>query len=136
MPGGGGGRKAAASAAVEEEAAESAEAAAVGCGDTFIGDASTLAQADEESPSDGDPGHALEVTGPDESAAAIRDVLAGQPGPRREVVVLNAAAALWAAGSAPSLPEARMHAERAIDDGSAAGKLAALVARSNRPHGT
>jgi|LauGreSBDMM110SN_4_FD.fasta_scaffold77197_2 hypothetical protein len=64
MPGGGGGRKAAASAAVEEEAAESAEAAAVGCGDTFIGDASTLAQADEESPSDGDPGHALEVTGP------------------------------------------------------------------------
>ena len=61
MPGGGGGRKAAASAAVEEE---SAEAAAVGCGDTFIGDASTLAQADEESPSDGDPGHALEVTGP------------------------------------------------------------------------
>jgi len=79
---------------------------------------------------------ALEVTGPDESAAAIRDVLAGQPGPRREVVVLNAAAALWAAGSAPSLPEARMHAERAIDDGSAAGKLAALVARSNRPHGT
>ena len=64
MPGGGGGRKAAASAAVEEEAAESAEAAAVGCGETFIGDASTLAQADEESPSDGDPGHALEVTGP------------------------------------------------------------------------
>ena len=64
MPGGGGGRKAAASAAVEEEAAESAESAAVGCGDTFIGDASTLAQADEESPSDGDPGHALEVTGP------------------------------------------------------------------------
>jgi len=64
MPGGGGGRKAAASAAVEEEAAEAAEAAAVGCGDTFIGDASTLAQADEESPSDGDPGHALEVTGP------------------------------------------------------------------------
>ena len=64
MPGGGGGRKAAASAAVEEEAAEAAEAAAVGCGETFIGDASTLAQADEESPSDGDPGHALEVTGP------------------------------------------------------------------------
>ena len=64
MPGGGGGRKAAASAAVEEEAAEAAEAAAVGCGDSFIGDASTLAQADEESPSDGDPGHALEVTGP------------------------------------------------------------------------
>ena len=61
MAGGGGGRKAAASAAVEEEAAE---AAAVACGDTFIGDASTLAQADDESPSDGDPGHPLEVTGP------------------------------------------------------------------------
>ena len=70
MPGGGGGRKAAASAAVEEE---SAEAAAVGCGDTFIGDASTLAQADEESPSDGDPGHALEVTGPVPAHALASD---------------------------------------------------------------
>ena len=74
----------------------------------------------------------LEVSGPEESAAAIRAVLGGEPGPRREVVVLNAAATLWAAGVAASLPEARARAEQAIDDGSAAAKLAALVARSNQ----
>ena len=76
----------------------------------------------------------LEVSGPDESAAAIRAVLAGESGPRRDVVVLNAAATLWAAGLAASLPAARALAERAIDDGSAAAKLAALVARSNHPN--
>jgi anthranilate phosphoribosyltransferase len=75
----------------------------------------------------------LEVNGPEESAAAIRAVFAGESGPRRDVVVLNAAATLWAAGLAASLPAARALAERAIDDGSAAAKLAALVARSNAP---
>jgi anthranilate phosphoribosyltransferase len=73
------------------------------------------------------------VNGPEESAAAIRAVLAGESGPRRDVVVLNAAATLWAAGVAASLPAARALAERAIDDGSAAAKLAALAARSNAP---
>jgi anthranilate phosphoribosyltransferase len=75
----------------------------------------------------------LEVNGPEESATAIRAVLAGESGPRRDVVVLNAAATLWAAGVAASLPAARVLAERAIDDGSAAAKLAALAARSNAP---
>ncbi len=75
----------------------------------------------------------LEVDGPDESAAAIRAVLAGESGPRRDVVVLNAAATLWAAGVAATLPAARALAERAIDDGSATAKLAALAARSNAP---
>jgi anthranilate phosphoribosyltransferase len=75
----------------------------------------------------------LEVDGPDESAAAIRAVLAGESGPRRDVVVLNAAATLWAAGVAASLPAARALAERAIDDGSAAAKLAALAAHSHSP---
>ena len=75
----------------------------------------------------------LEVSGPDESAAAIRAVLAGESGPRRDVVVLNAAATLWAAGLAASLPAARALAERAIDDGSAAAKLAALAAHSYSP---
>lgn len=73
----------------------------------------------------------LEVRGPEESAAAIRAVLDGEEGPRRDVVVLNAAATLWAAGRAESLPAARALAERSIDDGAAAAKLAALVARSH-----
>lgn len=73
---------------------------------------------------------ALAVTGPEESAAAIRRILAGEPGPGREVVVLNAAAVLFAADLAPTLPAARTLAESSIDSGRAASKLAALAARS------
>jgi len=65
----------------------------------------------------------LEVAGPEESAAAIRDVLGGCRGPRRDVVVLNAAAVLWAAGRAPDKPAARGLAEHAIDSGAAATLL-------------
>jgi anthranilate phosphoribosyltransferase len=46
----------------------------------------------------------LLVEGPAESAEAIREVLAGGRGPRREIVLLNAAAVLWAAGRADTLP--------------------------------
>jgi anthranilate phosphoribosyltransferase len=65
----------------------------------------------------------LAVAGPEESAAAIRDVLAGRPGPRRDVVVLNAAAVLWAAGRAADKPSARALAEQAIDSSAAARLL-------------
>ena len=69
----------------------------------------------------------LSVAGPAESAAAIRDVLAGAKGPRRDVVVLNAAAVLWAAGRASDLPTARATAEAAIDSGDAAHLLDRLT---------
>ena len=69
----------------------------------------------------------LSVAGPAESAAAIRDVLAGVTGPRRDVVVLNAAAVLWAAGLASDLPAARAAAESAIDSGAAANLLLKMV---------
>ena len=69
----------------------------------------------------------LSVAGPAESAAAIRDVLAGVTGPRRDVVVLNAAAVLWAAGTASDLPAARSTAESAIDSGAAARLLLKMV---------
>jgi anthranilate phosphoribosyltransferase len=65
----------------------------------------------------------LSVAGPEASAAAIRDVLSGAPGPRRDVVVLNAAAVLWTAGRAASLPVAREMAEQAVDAGTAARLL-------------
>ncbi len=68
----------------------------------------------------------LAVDGPAASAAAIRDVLAAHGGPRRDVVVLNAAAVLWAAGRAADLPTARTAAERAIDSGAAARLLERL----------
>ena len=69
----------------------------------------------------------LSVAGPSESADAIRDVLAGAPGPRRDVVVLNVAAVLWAAGRAADLPTARATAEAAIDSGNASRLLGRLA---------
>ncbi|MFM9059858.1 MAG: anthranilate phosphoribosyltransferase [Planctomycetaceae bacterium] len=73
----------------------------------------------------------LEVDGPESSATAIRGVLAGEPGPRRDVVVLNAAAVLWAAGRGGDPAASRALAEHAIDSGAATRLLAAFVARSN-----
>ena len=74
----------------------------------------------------------LEVADAAESAAAIRAVLGGERGPRRDVVVLNAAATLWAAGRAPHPPAARQLAEQAIDSTAAAQTLARFVACSRR----
>jgi len=65
----------------------------------------------------------LTVAGPDESAAAIRGVLAGEAGPRRDVVVLNAAATLWATGHGADPAAAARRAEEAIDSGDAAAVL-------------
>jgi anthranilate phosphoribosyltransferase len=75
----------------------------------------------------------LEVAGPAESAAAIRGVLTGERGPRRDVVALNAAAVLWAAGRAADLPTARALAEQAIDSGAAARLLDAFARLSHEP---
>jgi anthranilate phosphoribosyltransferase len=72
----------------------------------------------------------LEVAGPEESAAAIRGVLAGEAGPRRDVVVLNAAAVLVAAGKGEPVT-ARGLAEQAIDSGRAADLLARWAERSH-----
>ena len=69
----------------------------------------------------------LTVSGPAESAAAIRAVFAAARGPRRDVVVLNAAAVLWAAGRATDLGSARGVAEAAIDSGAAARLLERLA---------
>ena len=64
---------------------------------------------------------------PEENAAITRQILAGDKGPRRDVVLLNAAAALTAAGKAADLKEGVGLAEGAIDSGAAAGKLRALI---------
>jgi anthranilate phosphoribosyltransferase len=72
----------------------------------------------------------LEVAGPEESAAAIRGVLAGEAGPRRDVVVLNAAAVLVAAGKGDPATT-RGLAEQAIDSGLAAALLTRWAERSH-----
>ncbi len=61
------------------------------------------------------------------NAAIIREILAGKRSPRRDVVLLNAAAALVAAGKAEHLGDALPLAARSIDSGAAAVKLDALV---------
>jgi anthranilate phosphoribosyltransferase len=65
------------------------------------------------------------------NAAAIRAVLGGEPGPFRDIVLLNAAAALIVAGKAASLGDGVERAARAIDTGAAAQALDRLVAVTN-----
>ncbi|MCY4176359.1 MAG: anthranilate phosphoribosyltransferase [Acidimicrobiaceae bacterium] len=58
----------------------------------------------------------------------LTDVLAGEGGPYRDIVVFNAAAALYAAGIAADLPAGAAAAAAALDDGRAAAKLRAVTA--------
>ena len=60
---------------------------------------------------------------PEDNAAIFQDILAGETGPRRDIVVLNAAAGLVVAGLADSLSEGVAAAAAAIDDGRAATLL-------------
>ena len=73
----------------------------------------------------------IQVAGPDESAATIRAVLAGRPGPARDIVVANTAAALWAAGAVSSLAAGAARAAAAIDSAAAGDLLSRLVAYSH-----
>lgn len=75
---------------------------------------------------------AIQVETPEQSAAIVRRVLAGEAGPAREIVLLNAAAALWVADRAATLPECVKFAVEAIDSGAARELLARLVERTNR----
>ncbi len=65
------------------------------------------------------------------NAAAIRDVLAGKPGPFRDIVIFNTAAALVVGGKAGNLPEGAELAAAAIANGGAQAALDKLVATSN-----
>jgi anthranilate phosphoribosyltransferase len=66
-----------------------------------------------------------------ENAAITRAVLAGEPGPRRDIVLLNAAAALLAAGAAADLAAGIRLAVRSIDTGAAQKKLDGLIGATN-----
>ncbi|HKF23225.1 MAG TPA: anthranilate phosphoribosyltransferase [Candidatus Angelobacter sp.] len=66
------------------------------------------------------------------NAEIIRGILAGEKSPRRDVVLMNAAAALVAAGRADALGEAMPLAAESIDSGAARKKLDALVEFTNR----
>ncbi len=71
------------------------------------------------------------MSGAEESAAVIRGILAGEPSAARDIVVLNAAAALWTAGKAAEPRACAELASAAIDSGAAAELLQRLVTLSN-----
>jgi anthranilate phosphoribosyltransferase len=65
---------------------------------------------------------------PEENAAASRAVLAGEAGPRRDLVLLNAGAAIYLGGRAGSLGEGIDLAAATVDEGTAADLLERLIA--------
>jgi anthranilate phosphoribosyltransferase len=69
----------------------------------------------------------LQIDTPAQSAEVIRRILAGQPGPARNIVVANAAAGYLAAGHESGLPAAVARAEEVLDTGKAAELLQRLV---------
>ena len=68
---------------------------------------------------------------PEQNADMTRAILDGESGPRRDLAVLNAGAAIYAAGRADDLAAGVQAAQAAIDDGSAARTLEALVAQTH-----
>jgi len=73
----------------------------------------------------------IRVDSAEQSLAMIRGVLADNPGPARNIVCLNAGAAIYVAGCADSLAAGVEAASAAISSGKAAAVLQNLVARSN-----
>ena len=78
--------------------------------------------------------HAADLDGGDRDTAArlVRGILAGETGPRTDIAVLNAAAAICVAGRAPSIAAGMALARWAVDSGGARRKLAQLVEFTNR----
>lgn len=75
-----------------------------------------------------EPGDQSIYTGgtPQENAAIIEEILRGRQGPRRDIVLINAAAALVVADKAKDIREGLKIAAASIDSGSALAKLQAL----------
>jgi anthranilate phosphoribosyltransferase len=71
---------------------------------------------------------ALKVDTPEESMAMLRGVLDNQPGAARDIVMINAGAALYAANVASSIADGLDRARVAIESGAAKAKLGQFVA--------
>jgi anthranilate phosphoribosyltransferase len=71
---------------------------------------------------------ALKVDTPEESMAMLRGVLDNEPGAARDIVILNAGAALYAANVTASIQEGIARARAAIESGAAKAKLSQFVA--------
>ena len=91
------------------------------------GEVSTFRVSPEElglSVSDAD---SIRAESPENSAAVARSVLAGEPGAARDVVLMNAAAALVAAGRSDDLAAGVQLAAQSIDTGAAQSRLTSLA---------
>ncbi len=73
------------------------------------------------------PVERIRVGGTDEALAALRGVLAGEPGPAADIVALNAGAAIYVTGLADSLAGGIEQARDLIRSGQSAARLDALV---------
>ncbi len=73
------------------------------------------------------PLDAIKVEGPEDSVKTIIGVLDNRPGPARDIVVLNAGAAIYVAGLAGSLKDGMARADGAIASGEARNRLDRLV---------
>ena len=69
--------------------------------------------------------------GPEENAALLKSMLAGEPGPKRDIVLFNAAAAILAGGRATDWQDGVKQATHSIDSGAAQAKLDELIKQSN-----
>jgi anthranilate phosphoribosyltransferase len=78
------------------------------------------------------PIEAIQVSQPHESSRMMTAVLGNQSGPARDIVLLNAGAAIYVAGACTSLQEGVERARAAIESGAAEAKLREVVAFSNR----
>src|SRR5262249_37412343 len=78
-----------------------------------------------ESPDD------LTVENAQQSADIIQSVLSGKAGAARDIVVANAAAAIWIAGKATTLRDGAALAHQAIDSGTAKHLLERLIQATN-----
>jgi anthranilate phosphoribosyltransferase len=67
----------------------------------------------------------------EENADIVRSLLAGESGARRDIVLINAGAAIWVAGAAEDLEDSIELARRSIDSGAARERLEMLIAASN-----
>jgi len=75
---------------------------------------------------------ALQVDGPAASLALLRAVLGGLPGPASDVVALNAGAAIYVSGRAPTLAAGVACAREVLRTGAALERFAALIALTQR----
>ncbi|MGA9857565.1 MAG: anthranilate phosphoribosyltransferase [Solirubrobacteraceae bacterium] len=78
------------------------------------------------------PADAVPGGDPRQNADTTRRIFAGDPGPARDLAVLNGGAAIYAGGRAGSLAEGVAVAQRAIDTGAAADALERFVAATQR----